>query len=505
MAGSAQPLLRVEGVSKSFPGVQALSLVDLEAYGGEILAVVGENGAGKSTLMQMLSGVHRPDSGRLFLGGREVRFHHPHEAEAAGIRIVYQELSLVTNLTVAENIFAGQQPAGALGLIDFRAMRRRTQELLDLFGAEFGPDDQVGWLSVGNQQLVEIIKALSKDAKVLILDEPTSSLTLQEAARLFERLHQLKTQGMAILYISHHLEEVFANADRIAVLRDGHVVGVHPTATIDEQQVISLMVGREFQVQERSAAGQRGPEMLRVEGLTRKGAFQDVSFTLFQGEVLTFVGLVGAGRTEVARTLIGLDPLTAGQVTLKGRPLNLRHPGAAMRAGMAYLSEDRKQEGLFLDMSILDNFMAPNLRRVAPGGWMRHGILHRLADRYAQQLEVRTPSLAQHLRNLSGGNQQKVLLGMWLATEPEVLIVDEPTRGIDVGTKQEIHRLLRELARQGKGVMVISSDLPEALQVSDRIAVMRQGRLVGILDRDDASQERIMALAAGANKKEATA
>jgi len=500
-----QVLLRVEGISKAFPGVQALSDVSLEAQRGEILALVGENGAGKSTLIHILAGAYRPDAGRILLDGQEVTFHSTHEGEQAGISVVFQELSLVPNLSVAENVFANRQPLGAVGLIDQRAMNRATQELLNLFGVDFKPTTQVGRLSMGNQQMVEIIKALARNAQVLVLDEPTSSLTLQEAALLFDRLRQLRTQGLAIIYVSHHLEEIFEISDRVAVLRDGKFVGVRPTAESNEHQIVSMMVGRELEALAEKTAATVGVEMLRVEGFSRPPAFQDVAFNLHAGEVLTFFGLVGAGRTEVARALMGLDHGATGQVQIRGKTVHIRQPKAAMHAGLAYLSEDRKNEGLFLDKTISENFLAPNLDRVAPGGWLQWNILQKITTQYTRQLDVRTPSLKQKLRNLSGGNQQKVFLGEWLATGPEILIVDEPTRGIDVGTKQEIHRLLRQLAQDGKAIMVISSDLPEALRVSDRIAVMRDGRLVGFVPAADATEEIIMALAAGVTAAPATA
>ncbi len=495
-------LLKVEGVSKSFPGVRALSDVSLEAYRGEILAMVGENGAGKSTLIHILSGAYHPDAGKVYLDGQPVAFRDPHEAEAAGISVVYQELSLVPNLTVAENVFANRQPTGMAGLIDQRAMVRQTQELLNIFSVDFKPNDRVGRLSMGSQQMVEIIKALARKAKVLILDEPTSSLSLQEADQLFERLRQLKQQGLTIIYVSHHLEEIFALSDRVAVLRDGQLVGIRTTSEIDEHQIINMMVGRDLSAVEKNVAVEHGEEFLRVENFSHKDTFRNVNFALHAGEILTFFGLVGAGRTEVARSLIGLDAGATGNVFVHGKAINIHNPGAAMKAGLAYLSEDRKGEGLFLDKSITENFMAPNLDRVAPRGWFQPGILRKLTQQYTTQLEVRTPSLNQRLRNLSGGNQQKVLLGAWLATQPDILIVDEPTRGIDVGTKQEIHRLLRQLAQSGKAIMVISSDLPEALHVSDRIAVMREGQLVGVVNGAEATEQKIMVLAAGVTAKE---
>lgn len=496
-----QCLLKVEGVSKAFPGVQALADVSVELNSGEILAMVGENGAGKSTLIQILAGALLPDTGQLFMAGRKVFFRSPQEAEAAGISTVFQELSLVPNLTVAENIFANRQPIGLGGLINMGLMNSSAQEMLNRFQVDFRPGDRVGLLSLGNQQLVEIMKALSVNAKVLILDEPTSSLSMQESQLLFDRLQQLRQQGMAIIYVSHHLEEVFAISDRVMVLRDGKMVGVKPTGQTNEREIVSMMVGRDLGVLETSARTKEpGAEMLRVEGFSRKGLFENVSFKVQAGEVLTFFGLVGAGRTELARALMGLDNPTGGNVFIQGKPVRATHPGAAMRLGLAYLSEDRKNEGLFLDKSIKENFMVANLRSIAPGGWLQWDKLINLVIKFVNTLKIRTPSLDQRLRNLSGGNQQKVMLGMWLANEPNILIVDEPTRGIDVGTKLEIHRLLGELAEQGKAIMAISSDLPEVLAISDRIAVMARGRLAGILSKSEATQERIMELAAGVNQ-----
>ncbi len=495
---SQQCLLNIEGVSKAFPGVLALDGLNMHLNCGEILALVGENGAGKSTLIKILSGVYRPDQGRILIDGQEASFRSPIEAVQAGISVVYQELSLVPNLSVMENVFAGRPPLDRFGLMDTGTMYARTKEMLDYFQVEFGPRSQVGSLSLGNQQLVEIIKSLSTHAKILILDEPTSSLSLQEANILFERLRQLRERGITIVYVSHHLEEVFEISDRIAVMRDGRYVGDRVTGETHENEIVSMMVGRDMgEMKPLVASEPCGSELLRVEGLARKGVFENISFDLHAGEILSFFGLVGAGRTEVAQALVGLEAATAGRVFVCGKEVKIHHPGAAMRQGLAYLSEDRKNEGLFLDKTIQENFLATNLRRVAPRGWLHWNVLRDLVAQYVKMLEVRTPSFDQKINNLSGGNQQKVLLGEWLATEPNILIVDEPTRGIDVGTKQEIHKLLRALAEAGKGILVISSDLPETLRISDRIAVMRKGRLVGFLSHAEANEERVMELAAG--------
>jgi ribose transport system ATP-binding protein len=491
-------LLSVEGISKAFPGVQALSDLSMDVYQGEILALVGENGAGKSTLIKILSGVYQSDTGEIKIEGQPVNFRTPIEAVQEGVSVVYQELSLVPNLTVSENVFSGRPPSGKLGLMNVSEMNAYTRRMLDHFQVDFGARTQVGSLSLGNQQLVEIIKALSVNAKILILDEPTSSLSLQEAKILFQRLKRLKEDDITIIYVSHHLEEVFEISDRVAVLRDGQYIGTKVTSETNENEIVGMMVGRALDdMGVLSGDGEHGEELLRVENFTRKGEFSDIDFTLHKGEILTFFGLVGAGRTEIAQSLIGLENPTGGKVYLRGEEVRVPNPGAAMEMGMAYLSEDRKNEGLFLDKSVKENFLATNLRQVSPGGWLNWGILQNVTQKYIDKLEVRTPSLDQKLNNLSGGNQQKVLLGEWLATEPEMLIVDEPTRGIDVGTKLDIHRLLRDLADQGKGIMVISSDLPEALRISDRIAVMRKGKLLKILPCEACTEETIMELAAG--------
>jgi len=499
-----QVLLKAKDISKAFPGVQALADVNLDVRAGEILALVGENGAGKSTLIQILTGALEPDSGGINLNGKEVQFHHPHEAEEAGISAVYQELSLVNNLSVSENIYAGRQPEHSYKLIDVGEMNREAQIWLDRFDAAFSPNEHVGNLSMGNQQLVEIAKAMSRNAQVLILDEPTSSLSLSEAGRLFDLLRQLREQGLGIVFVSHHLEEVFELCDRISVLRDGQYVGTVQAAESDERQIVSMMVGRDLGELENlhGVPDDFGEVAMKVENFSRKDHFENITFDLKKGEILTFFGLVGSGRTEMARALFGMDPSTGGRIEIHGVAVRLSHPADAMKLGMAYLSEDRKREGLYLTKTIKENFMVTNLRRIAPNGWLNWPKLTDLTEKYTDRLEVRTPSLDQKLRNLSGGNQQKVMLGMWLATEPDVLIVDEPTRGIDVGTKQEIHRLLRELANEGKAIMVISSDLPESLAISDRVAVMRKGSLVDILPIADVTQENVMVLAAGVNQKE---
>jgi rhamnose transport system ATP-binding protein len=496
-----KPLLQVQQVDKSFPGVHALDHVSLDIWSGEIHAIVGENGAGKSTLMQIIAGVYRPDSGTLVLDGKPVVFANRHEAEQHGISIVYQELSLVPNLSVAENIYAGRQPSNAAGFVRWPALYRQAQDLLDLFKLGLDARTPVRELSLASRQIVEIAKALSLNARLLLLDEPTSALSRQETETLFALLRRLRDRGIAIVYISHHLEEVFAIAERITVLRDGRLVQSVPTHQTDEQQVVSWMVGHTLEATERRLAGERREQaaapLLEVRHLTRAGEFQDISFVLRRGEILGIGGLAGAGRSELAQSLYGFRRPERGEILLSGRRVRLLRPADAIRQGIAYLSADRKELGLFLRMTLAQNIAAPNLKRLSRLGLVRDRLARLLARDYMRRLSIRASDPETVVNNLSGGNQQKVLLAAWLATAPRVLIIDEPTRGIDVGAKAEIHLLLRRLAENGVAILMITSDLPELLTLSDRLLVMARGRLVAELSREEADEEKIMTCAAG--------
>jgi ABC-type sugar transport system ATPase subunit len=493
--------LQTVGLSKRFGVVQALDRVDLTVHSGEVHALVGENGAGKSTLIHVLAGTLRPDAGHILLAGRRVSFHSAHRAAAAGIAAVFQELSLVGPLSVAENVFANRQPVNRLNLVRRRELHRRTREMLRLFDLAIDPDAPIEGLAVAEQQVVEVLKALSARPCVLLLDEPTSALTQRETSILFDLLRRLRQQGVAVVYISHHLQEVLELADRVTVLRDGRHVATRPRGDLSEREMIRLMVGRELQdIYGRPAPVQRGGvPRLHVDRLSRAGAFADVSFTLWPGEILGLAGLMGAGRTEVGRALFGAEPDAHGRVLLDGQPFWPQSPAAAMRAGVAYVTEDRKKHGLFLRHSVRDNLVAPGLGRFStPLGWMRDDRIDAYGESCRQRYRLVTPDLRQLVSRLSGGNQQKVMLAAWIGLEPRVLIADEPTRGVDVGARTEIYGFLRQLAAAGAAVLLISSDLQEILGLSDRILVLRSGRVAAEFSRDRATEEGIIAAALGA-------
>jgi ribose transport system ATP-binding protein len=495
-------ILRMEGISKAFPGVQALDGVDFEVAAGEVVALIGENGAGKSTLMKILCGAYRKDVGRIFLNGQETEIESPHHAQELGIAIIYQEFNLTPNQSAAANIFISREPRQTglgrlLNLVDRRQMERDAQEQLDRVGARVSATALVRDLSVAEQQMIEVAKALAVDARIIVMDEPTSALGEDEVETLFEIMGTLKEHGIAIVFISHRLEEVFRIADRIVVLRDGRRVGSMPCSEVTPDRIINLMVGREltemFHKEEAEIAG----PMLEVRGLTRQGAVQDVSFTLRQGEILGFAGLVGAGRTETARLLFGVDHKDAGEIWMNGKQIHIDSPVDALAAGLGFVPEDRGLQGLVLRLPVLENIMLPTLDKHAQAGWVDRRALRGTAQTYVDKLNIRTPHLRQKAMFLSGGNQQKVVLAKWLASQPKILILDEPTRGIDVGAKAEVHALMSELAKAGMGIIMISSELPEILGMSDRILVMHEGRVAAILDRSEATQEKIMAYASG--------
>ncbi|MFP4430716.1 MAG: sugar ABC transporter ATP-binding protein [Spirochaetaceae bacterium] len=488
-----EPVLELRGVSKAYPGVQALDKVDCALGAGEVLGLVGENGAGKSTLIKIVGGIVPPDTGMLLLDGRHTTIENPRTAEHLGIGIIHQELNLIPNLSVADNVFICAEPT-TFGVVDKKRMNREARVVLEQVGLDLPPDRLVETLSVSQMQLVEIARALSREARILIMDEPTSSLTEAEAERLFSIVRRLKSEGVSILYVSHKMEEIFALCDRIQVLRDGKSIGSVPP-TVGADQVIKMMVGREIEELFERTAHPIGNEVLSVEGLSTSTGVKDARFTLHEGEVLGFAGLVGAGRTEIVRALFGLDQVTAGKVLLYGKKTSIRHPEDAVHQGLALVPEDRKEQGLILSMSVSENVTLANLQTISRAAVIDRQREKRTASEYVESLNVRTPSLAQIVRNLSGGNQQKVVLGKWLSTKPRILILDEPTRGIDIGAKREIYHIINELAREGVAILLISSELIEILSLSDRIIVMHKGYVKGELDGRSATQEEIMKVA----------
>ncbi|MBC7216726.1 MAG: sugar ABC transporter ATP-binding protein [Candidatus Caldatribacterium sp.] len=491
-----EPLVLMEGIDKSFPGVRALQNCRFELLPGEIHALVGENGAGKSTLMKILTGVFQKDAGRIIYKGREVKIPNPRAAQELGISIVHQELNLMPHLTVAQNIFIGREPRrkGFPIFLDEEEMVRRSRELLAMLHMPIDPRVKVRDLTVAKQQMVEIAKALSFNAEVLIMDEPTATLSEAEVEELFRVLKKLRERGMGIIYISHRLEELKEIADRVTVLRDGQYIGTldMKEATID--RIISMMVGRNIYETAKKEEGSASAEVvLEVRGLSRGRDIRNVSFALRKGEILGLAGLVGAGRTEVARAIFGADPIESGEVYVKGQKVRIKSPADAIRHGIAYLSEDRRRYGLMLGLDVEANMVLPSMQDFLR--WRTFVNRKKAQDRcreYVEKLRIKTPSLAQKVKNLSGGNQQKVIVAKWLMKNCDILIFDEPTRGIDVGAKSEIYHLLNELVQEGKSIIMISSELPEILRMSHRILVMCEGRITGEIDAREATEELIM-------------
>ncbi|MEU1537828.1 sugar ABC transporter ATP-binding protein [Actinacidiphila glaucinigra] len=491
------PVLALEGVSKSFGAVRALRGVSLRLHAGEAHALAGENGAGKSTLIKTLAGVHRPDTGTVLLDGRPVEFHGPGDARDAGVAVIYQEPTLFPDLSVAENIFVGRQPRRSLGRVDHKAVREAAADLFRRLGVDLDPEQPARGLSIADQQLVEIAKALSFDARVLIMDEPTAALTGSEVSRLFGVVKSLREQGAAVLFISHRLEEIFALCQRVTTLRDGAWIASEPLDGLTEDDLVRRMVGRDLDELYPKQDAEIGEVALSVRRLTREGVFTDVSFEVRRGEIVGLAGLVGAGRSEVARAIFGVDRRDAGEVVVDGKPLRGGAPSLAMAAGIALVPEDRRAQGLVMEMSIERNIGLTGFPATTKGGLMSRRAERSRALDWAVRLQVKYARLADVVGTLSGGNQQKVVLAKWLATAPEVLIVDEPTRGIDVGTKAEVHRLLSRLAAEGVAVLMISSDLPEILGMADRVLVMHEGRLTAEIPRSEATEESVMAAATG--------
>jgi rhamnose transport system ATP-binding protein len=491
-----RPAAQLSGISKRFGATQALDGVSLELRPAEAHALVGENGAGKSTLVKICAGVHQPDSGRIEIDGTSVQIRGPAHARQLGIAVIHQEPRLFPDLSVAENVFLGHQPTTRMGSIDWASMRRGAERLFAQLEVSISATSPVRGLSMADQQLVEIAKALSLDARILIMDEPTASLSLHEVERLFSIVRPLRDRGLAILFVTHRLEEVFELCERATVLRDGKHVITAPVSELTPTGLIRHMVGRDVSLFPPTAT-LPGDVLLEARGLTRGETFRDISFSVRAGEIVGFAGLIGAGRTEVARVLFGIDRADRGEVLLEGHPVAFDTPGAALRAGVAYVPEDRHQQGLVLDFPIAANVSLPILGRLFPRFFVDGKVERTLAEKYAGQFHVRMTDVDQLVSALSGGNQQKVVIAKWLATQPRVLILDEPTRGIDIGAKVEVHRIISELAAAGLGIMLISSDLPEVLAMSDRILVMHEGRLTAELSRAEATEERVMFAATG--------
>ena len=490
----AAPLLELRGISKRFPGVLALNGVGLEIRAGEVHALLGENGAGKSTLNKSIAGVYQPDTGEMRVDGRPVSVRRPHDAQALGISTIFQEFTLAPDMTVAENIFLGREPLRirALSIVDRRALVRQTRALLDSLDLQIDPLAVVQDLGVAQQQMVEIAKALSLDAKLIIMDEPTATLTAHEIERLFQAIARLKQRGVAVVYVSHRLDEVKAVCDRATILRDGAYVATVPVATTTIDEMIRLMVGRDLNEKFPKVQIEPREEVLRVERLTRKGVLHGISFSVRRGEIVGVAGLVGSKRTETARAIFGVDPLDSGQIFLHGKPLRVRTPADAIAHGIALIPEDRKRQGIFATLSVWENVVLGALWQ-----FLRRGLLDRRREKeraaeFVSSLRVATPDLDKRVIELSGGNQQKVVIAKWLNTNAEVFLFDEPTRGIDVGGKIEVYRLMGDLLSRGAAIVMISSELPEILGLSDRILVMREGRICGEFTRAEASEEKIL-------------
>jgi len=491
------PAVRFERISKRFPGVRALNDVTFDIAGGSCHALCGENGAGKSTLGKILAGIHAPDEGRVLLFGQPVTFSGPQQALAAGVGMVHQELAFCENLSVAENLCLGALPASA-GFLDRSAMYQQAEEMLAAIGAPIGVRKRVGELTTGQQQMLQIASAVGTGAKVIVFDEPTSSLSQHEAERLYELIGRLRQRGVTSIYVSHRMEEIFRLCDTVTVLRDGTHVETTPAAELTQRSLVQMMIGRSLEEYfPAHIHGKSGDELLRVEGLSSPGKFSDVSFALRAGEVLGFAGLVGAGRSEIAQALFGLDPSATGRVFVRGKPLSLDGPKHAMRAGLGLVPEDRKRQGLVLSMTALANTTLPILGLLSRWLFIRRRLERSLVATYFERLRVRAASVDVITAGLSGGNQQKLVLAKWLAAKCQILMLDEPTRGVDVGAKAEIHALIDELASKGAGVLLISSELPEVLNLCTRIIVLREGRIAGELARASATQDSLMRLMAG--------
>lgn len=497
MAGT--PFINMTGIQKSFSGNQVLKDVEFTVQAGEVHALMGENGAGKSTLIKVLTGIHKLDGGSVKLKGNEVTFSNPKQAEDEGIVVIHQELNIIPHLSVTQNMFLGKELTyGKSGVLKSKEMRKQTIESLKRLGAtNINPDEEAGNLSVGKQQMIEIARAMSSDAKMIIMDEPTAALTDREIENLFEVVNSLREQGVSIVYVSHRMEEIFQICDRITVLRDGEYVGTENIHETTFDTIVKMMVGRELGDRFPERTTKIGEPVLQVDQLAREGLFENVSFNVHKGEILGVAGLMGAGRTEIMEAVFGSRKRSEGNIYLDGTPLHIKHPQGAIKAGIGFITEDRKDEGLVLNLSIRENIALTNLKTVSDKGWVSSTKEKNLVDQLIEKLHVRTTGREQQVRSLSGGNQQKVVVAKWLGIKPKLLILDEPTRGVDIGAKKEIYHIMNELTEQGVAIIMVSSELPEVLGISDRIMVVHEGRIAKILDREGADQEKIMQAATG--------
>ncbi len=496
-------LIEMKNISKSFSNVKVLENVSFSLKEGEVHALMGENGAGKSTLIKILTGIYTADTGSIYVNGQEVKFSGPKDAEKMGISVIHQELNIIPQLSVAENMFLGRDLCyGKSGILRTSEMKKKTREYLEKLGISINPDEIAENLSVGQQQMVEIARAISLDTRVLIMDEPTAALTDREIETLFNVMNDLRRQGVGIIYISHRMEEIFAICDRISVLRDGHFIG---TENIDEtnlEAIVQMMVGRQIGGRFPERSHGIGEESLRVENLSNGKFLKNISFSARRGEILGIAGLMGSGRTELVRTLFGADKKASGKVFLFGKEIHIRKPEQAIAAGIAFVTEDRKQEGLVLDLSVRENISIPNLAAISKSGVVSERLERELTGDMIKKLNIKTKDAEQIVKSLSGGNQQKVVIGKWLGIKPKILILDEPTRGVDIGAKKEIYNIMNQLTAEGVTILMISSELPEILGMSDRIIVMHEGKITAIMNKEEATQESIMYAATGGEKND---
>ncbi|NHC42988.1 sugar ABC transporter ATP-binding protein [Bacillus sp. MM2020_1] len=497
---SLTPVIEMKGISKAFSGNRVLDQVDFQLLRGEIHALMGENGAGKSTLIKILTGIYERDAGKVFIKGKEVHFKNPKEAEQMGIAVIHQELNIIPYLTVYENMFLGKElTVGRFGITRDKEMKKKTKEYLDRLGIEIDPNTEAGNLSVGQQQMIEIARAVAANTEVLIMDEPTAALTDREIEALFKVIASLKKQGVGIVYISHRMEEIFQICDRISVLRDGQFIDSKEVAKTNFDEIVKLMVGRQLGERFPERNTKIGQERFKVENLTSKGCFENISFSVHQGEIVGVAGLMGAGRSEIMQAIFGYRALDGGKMFIDGKEVTIKSPYEAITAGIAFVTEDRKSQGLILDLSVRENLSITTLDKISKKSVVSSKTEISLVDEMIEKLHVKTSGREISVKSLSGGNQQKIVIGKWLGIHPKILILDEPTRGVDVGAKKEIYQLMNDLTKQGVSIIMVSSELPEILGMSDRVLVIHEGKLANVLNKSEATQENIMQSATGGN------